>query len=97
VVNADETGWRTGGRNGWLWAACSPRHTLYRVGPGRGGGVIRSMLGGDFGGTLVSDFLSAYDAMPGPKQRCLAHLLRELRDLARDSPAASAACPFHRR
>src|SRR5436309_2323527 len=28
AVHADETGWRTNGRNGWLWTICDPRHTL---------------------------------------------------------------------
>ena len=28
-VNGDETGWRTDGRNGYLWAVTDPRHTLY--------------------------------------------------------------------
>jgi transposase len=31
-------------------------------------------------GTLVSDFYSAYDRIGGSRQKCLAHLLRELRD-----------------
>src|SRR5947208_8922287 len=30
-VNGDETGWRTGGRNGYLWTITGPRHTLYHV------------------------------------------------------------------
>src|SRR5205807_405744 len=30
-VNADETGWRVGGVNHWLWALTNPDCTLYRV------------------------------------------------------------------
>jgi transposase len=98
-ANVDETGWRTAGRNGWLWAACGGegRHTLYHVDASRPGRVARDLLGGSFGGTVVSDFYGAYDAAGfARKQRCVAHLLRELRDAARDSPAF-AACDFYRR
>ena len=30
-VNGDETGWRTNGRNGYLWTITDPGHTLYHV------------------------------------------------------------------
>ena len=90
AVNADETGWRTGGRNTWLWAVGTPRHALYHADKSRGGAVIRTLLGGAFGGTLGCDFYGAYDALGCPKQRCLAHLRRELRDAAADNPAFAA-------
>jgi hypothetical protein len=34
----------------------------------------------DFKGVLVSDFYSAYDAIPCPQQKCLIHLIRDLND-----------------
>jgi hypothetical protein len=95
-VNGDETGWRTDGRNGYLWAITDPRHTLYHVDKSRSGGVIQRLLGRTFPGTLTSDFYSAYNRLECPKQRCLAHLLRELEDAARDSPDF-AATAFYRR
>ena len=96
-VHADETGWRTRGRNGWLWAFCDARHTLYHVDASRAGRVARRLLGGNFGGTVACDFYGAYDAAGfAKKQRCLAHLLRELKETARDSPAFAAG-PFHPR
>jgi hypothetical protein len=96
AVHADETGWRTNGRNGWLWTICDRRHTLYHVDKSRGGVVIRRLLGEAFGGTLVSDFYGAYDQMNCKRQKCLVHLLRELRDTARDSPGFAAG-RFYRR
>ena len=39
------------------------------------------MLDESFGGVLVSDFYAAYNHYPGLKQRCWAHLLREVHDL----------------
>jgi transposase len=91
AVHFDETSWRTAGRNGWLWSACDARHTLFHVDPSRAGAVARALLGPSFGGTVVSDFYGGYDAAGfAKKQRCLAHLLRELREAARDSPAFAA-------
>ena len=92
-VHADETGWRTDGKNGYLWAVTSPTQTVYRVDKSRGGKVIEALLGKAFGGTLISDFYSAYSRMDCKKQKCLLHLLRELNDSAGKSPAFAAA-PF---
>ena len=94
-VNGDETGWRTNGRNGYLWTLTDGRHTLYHVDKRRSGEVIEGLLGRAFDGTLTADFYSAYHRLGCPKQRCLAHLLRELRETARDSPGF-AACDFYR-
>lgn len=83
VVHADETGWRINGRNGYLWTLSDPQHTLYHVDRRRSGKVARKLLGKSFasgGGTLVTDFYSAYNRVGGSQQKCLAHLLRELRD-----------------
>ena len=48
------------------------------------------MLGERFDGVLVSDFYAAYDHYPGVKQRCWAHLLRDIHDLRRRHPADAA-------
>ncbi len=39
------------------------------------------VLGAEFAGVLVSDFYAAYHHYDGPKQRCWAHLLRDIHDL----------------
>jgi transposase len=84
-VHADETGWRTDGNNGYLWALTDPKHTLYHVDKSRSGAVIEKLLGRAFDGTLVSDFYSAYARMDCRKQKCLLHLLRELAESAEKS------------
>jgi len=94
VVYADETGWRTNGKNGYLWTISTDQHTLYHINGSRGKKVIAELLGKAFGATgdqtLVSDFYSVYDQFDGPQQKCLAHLLRELRDaIARQPELAS--------
>jgi len=96
VVHADETSWRTNGKNGWLWTATSPTHTLYHVDKSRGGKVIVDLLGKAFGGRLVSDFYSAYSKINCDKQKCLGHLLRELVESAEQSEAFKTGPFFHR-
>ena len=80
VVHADETGWRENGVNGYVWtfSTSTERYFLRR---GRGGEVIDEVLGESFGGILVSDFYVAYHHYPGLKQRCWAHLLRDIHKL----------------
>ena len=79
VVHADETGWREDGANGYVWTFSTPteRYFLRR---GRGKTVVDEALGESFSGVLVSDFYAAYHHYDGPKQRCWAHLLRDIHD-----------------
>lgn len=95
-VHADETGWRIDGRNFWLWAFTDPTFTLYHVDASRGGKVPLKLLGKAFGGTTVCDFYGAYNALNGKKQRCLTHLMREVRELT-EADTTFAACPLSRR
>ena len=80
VVHADETGWREEGENGYVWTLSTPtqRYFLRR---GRGKAVVDEVLGEEFAGVLASDFYAAYHHYDGPKQRCWAHLLRDIHDL----------------
>jgi transposase len=79
VVHADETGWRQDGANGYVWTFSTPteRYFLRR---GRGKGVVDEVLDDSFSGVLVSDFYAAYNHYPGLKQRCWAHLLRDIHE-----------------
>lgn len=86
VVHADETGWREGGKNGYVWSFSTPEGQ-YFVRAGCDKGVIDAALGDRFDGVLVGDFYAAYDHYPGVQQRCWAHLLRDADDLARRHPA----------
>jgi hypothetical protein len=62
----------------------------------RGGKVIIDLLGKAFGGTLVSDFHSAYLKIDCKKQKCLCHLLRELVESAEKSEAFKTGPFFNR-
>jgi transposase len=81
VVNADETGWREGGANGYAWFFGTPAHRYFHYDASRGAAVVREVLGERFDGVLVSDFYAAYNAHAGAHQRCWAHLLRDAHDL----------------
>lgn len=99
VVYADETGWRTDGQNGYLWTLTNDRHTLFHVDRSRSGKVIAELLGEGFGGgngTLVSDFYGAYDKIGGSQQKCLVHLLRELREVVARRPELKDHAFFRR-
>ena len=56
-------------------------------------------LGESFSGVLVSDCYAAYHHYDGPKQRCWAHLLRDIHDLValypKDTALAQWAAAVH--
>jgi hypothetical protein len=87
VVHGDETGWREGGQNGYLWSFSSPTVRYFEYRKSRSGQIVTETLGDDFGGVLVSDFYGGYNRMMGMHQRCWVHLLRDIHDLKERWPA----------
>jgi transposase len=81
VVHADETGWRIGRCNAWLWVFSSKVATIYVIRRSRGHDVPEVILGPDFDGYLVVDGLQSYDVLEVVKGRCNGHLLRRCKDL----------------
>lgn len=92
-VNADETGWRQDGLNGYIWSFSTPMVRYFVYNRSRSGNVPKEVLGESFEGVVVSDFYSGYSVLETLHQRCWAHLLRDLRALveanAEDRSAAS--------
>ena len=79
-IHADETGWRIDGDNAWLWGFVNKAVALCHIDYSRGSKVLQEILGDSYGGILMADFLSVYNKLPAKaKQRCLVHLLRELK------------------
>jgi transposase len=92
VVHADETGWRIGRRNAWLWVFSCKDVTLYTIRESRGADVPAEILGPDFDGYLIVDGLKTYDSLEQyAKARCNAHLLRRCKDLRDTVPAKEKA------
>ena len=85
VVHADKTGWRQDGVNGYVWTFITPTER-YFVRGGRNKEVVDEVLGDSFSGVLVCGFYAAYNHYPGLKQRCWAHLLRDVDDLQTSYP-----------
>jgi transposase len=69
VVHADETGFRVGGNNGWLWVFAHVLSSVYVVAPTRGHTVPEDILAG-FNGYLGRDAWGPYDVV-----KCSGHQL----------------------
>jgi len=79
VVSADEMGWRVAGDHWWRWIFQNAEGSYYRIEEHRSSGVVKGVLGEEFGGPLVSDFYSAYGpVVAGSKPKGLAPLRRDL-------------------
>ena len=86
AVQADETGWREDGSNGYIWSASTPTVRYYEYHHSRGHEVVEALLGPDFQGVLGSDFYAAYNVYTGLHQRCWVHLLRDRHELKEQHP-----------
>lgn len=85
VVHGDETGWRVGALNSWLWVFSSKDVTIYTIRTGvgaRGHEVPAEILGPDFDGFLIVDGFKAYDVLNYAKGQCNAHLLRRANEMS---------------
>jgi len=69
AVNADETGFRIDGKNGWLWVFTSTICSYYKIAPTRGHTVPEETLEG-FNGVLGRDAWKPYDVV-----KCSGHQL----------------------
>ena len=83
VLNIDESGWRILGRTAWLWCFTNARLAYYVLTPSRAGPVVKQVLGDVFQGILITDFFGAYDRIQAfAKQKCVVHLLREIKQVS---------------
>lgn len=90
VVYADETGWRILVRSAWLWVFTNDFVTVYLIREDRSQAVIREVLGPHFRGVLSSDGCASYDPIEADKQKCNAHILKDLSAIeAVKSPATA--------
>jgi len=86
VVHLDETGWREGGRTGWVWTLTTAPARLFHFSRSRAGAVAAFLLGETGTATVVSDFFGAYNDLERVPQRCWAHLPRDVHDLVAQHP-----------
>lgn len=86
AVQADETGWREDGQNGYIWSVSTLTIRYYEYHHSGGGEVVKQLIGNEFQGVLGSDFYAAYNVHQGLHQRCWVHLLRDIHELKDDFP-----------
>jgi transposase len=85
-VNADETGWREEGENGYVWSFSTPSVRYFTYNKSRSGQVAKEVLSEEFEGVVVSDFYCGYNILLGLHQRCWVHLFRDLDKLVEKHP-----------
>jgi len=87
VKQADETGWRTDGQNGFSWLFCTPDISIFRFRGTRSASVAKEVFGQKpLPGVLIVDRYNGYNKMPCSIQYCYAHLLRTVKDLEKRFP-----------
>jgi len=86
AVQADETGWREDGINGYIWSVSTPDIRYFEYHHSRGGEVVKELIGKDFCGVLGSDFYAGYNSHEGLHQRCWVHYLRDGHELKEKYP-----------
>ncbi len=77
VICSDETGFRVGKRNNWIWVFQHADCCCFVSAPTRGKVVVAEFLGGVRPLVWVSDRLKAQTGWAEKHQACLAHLLRD--------------------
>jgi len=90
AIQADETGWREDGKNGYIWSVSTPTIRYYEYHHSRSGEVVKQLIGDDYQGVLGSDFYAGYNIHQGQHQRCWVHLLRDIHDLKEIHPDDAA-------
>lgn len=86
AVQADETGWREDGKNGYIWSVSTPTVRYDEYHHSRAGEVVKHLIGEEFAGVLGSDFYAGYNIHQGLHQRCWVHFLRDIHDLKQLHP-----------
>ncbi len=95
VRHADETGWRTNGKNGYVWLFATEKISIFLFRKTRSAKVPQSVLGEKpLTGILVVDRYAAYNKSPCALQYCYAHLLRDVEDLETEFPDSTEVNTF---
>ena len=82
-LNADETGFREDGQNGYVWGIFTKTKAIFLAAKSRAAENFKKLIR-NFKGVIVVDGYGGYDYYK-LKQRCWAHLIREFKDLAKDN------------
>jgi hypothetical protein len=95
VKHADETSWRTLGKNGDAWLFATPRLSLFLFRQTRAASVPQQVFGKPWlPGCLVVDRDGGDNKVPCAIQYCYSHLLREVQDLEKEFPESAEVKTF---
>ncbi len=95
VRHADETGWRTNGKNGYVWLFATEKSSIFLFRKTRSAKVPQSVLGEKpLTGVLVVDRYAAYNKSPCAMQYCYSHLLRDVEDIEKEFPDSTEVNTF---
>lgn len=95
VKHADETGWRTEGKNGYVWLFATDRVSIFQFHKTRSSQVPKELFGDtQLPGVLVVDRYAGYNKAPCRIQYCYAHILREVQDLEKEFPDSTEIKTF---
>ena len=85
LLHVDETEVNFRGCKGYVWVFASMDATYFEYRDSRKAQFLGPLLDG-FQGVLISDFVSGYDALSCPQQKCLIHFIRDMNeDLLKNS------------
>jgi hypothetical protein len=87
-VHADETGLPMKGKNWWLWVITTTFFTLFIPHASRGRKAIEKFFE-KFEGVLITDFWGAYNTLTEEQQKCLSHLVKDLKIIVMQGESAS--------
>ena len=89
ALGIDETGHHDNGKLHWTWCLQTPRYSVFHIDRSRGSKVLRKLLGRHYQGIVNCDYYSSYLKFARlfrvRMQYCLAHLIRELRFVAKQT------------
>ena len=86
AIQADETGWREDGTNGYIWSVSTPTVRYDEYHHSRAGEVVQHLIGKDYQGGLGSDFYGGSNIHEGLPQRCWVHFLGDVHALKKEFP-----------
>ncbi|NGX58871.1 MAG: hypothetical protein KR126chlam3_00011 [Chlamydiae bacterium] len=73
----DETTWRNSGKRHYAWIGTTKNAAYYRIDPHRSKAALFKLIGKFTNHPAVTDRYSVYNVLDGPRQYCLAHLIRD--------------------
>ena len=95
LVNTDDTGWRVAGTGAFLMAFKTASSLVYQICKQHRSDEVLKVIPANFAGVMGCDRFSSYDAKVFEQvrqQKCVAHVLKNIRDLLETSKGR--ACDF---